>query len=160
MKRKDFYKLLSPLIDKLYTLAFSLLPDDLQAEQLVIDSVNAYLFKEKKWINSKEIELENKKEVTLVRKMIFKSLLKYFSEIGFRRSAQMPELSRSIELNAFTEFFSLEPKARLIVRLRFEMQFSVDDIADILELPRYDVIEKIHNSRFLLLHQRDNGVEA
>ena len=47
MKRKDFYQLLHPLTDKLYRMATTLIPDDLQAEQLVIDSLNAYLIKEK-----------------------------------------------------------------------------------------------------------------
>lgn len=155
MKRKDFYKLLTPLIDKLYSLGYSILPDDLQAEQLVIDSVNAYLFKEKKWILSKEIDLNNKKELTVLRKTVLKTVLKHFTEIGLRRASQMRDLSSSTDLNSFNDFFNLDPKTRLVVRLRFDLQFSVDEIADIFEVPRYDVIEKIHNARYLLLHQAD-----
>jgi hypothetical protein len=151
MKRKEFYKVLTPLTDKLYTLAFSLLPDDLQAEQLVIDSVNAYLFKEKKWIHNKELKGEEKKELTVLRKTIFKGIIKYLGDIGVRRSIQLTELMKNHLHPPYESFFSLEPKSRLIIRLRFDNFFSVDEIADMLELPRYEVIEKIHNARFLLL---------
>ena len=48
MKRKDFYQLVAPLSEKLYRYAYTLIPDDLQAEQLVVDGFNAYLLRERK----------------------------------------------------------------------------------------------------------------
>jgi len=154
MRRKEFYKILSPLTDKLYALCFSLLPDDLQAEQLYIDAINAYLFKERKWILNKTINLEDKKEVSILRKLIFKGMIKNLSEIGIRRSLHLTELSKNIELTSFQEFFSLDPRSRLITRLRFDHLFSVDEISDLLDLPRFEIIEKIHNAKHLLLHKK------
>ena len=69
MKRKEFFQLLQPLTEKLYRLAWSLVPDDLQAEQLVIDSLNAYLLKEKKQIlRSRSLEEMNNKDIQLQRR--------------------------------------------------------------------------------------------
>ncbi len=154
MRRKEFYKILSPLTDKLYALCFSLLPDDLQAEQLYIDAVNAYLFKERKWILNKAINLEDKKEVSILRKIVFKSMVKNLSEIGIRRSLHLTELAKNPELASFKSFFTLDPRSRIIVRLRFDHLFSVDEISDLLDLPRFEIIEKIHNAKHLLLHQK------
>ena len=89
MKRMDFYHLLKPLTEKLYRIAFCLIPDDLQAEQLVIDSLNAYLIKDKKHILALgDLEAMAKKDVPLKRRHAFKGILKYMGEIGVRRSTQ------------------------------------------------------------------------
>ncbi|HXH74929.1 MAG TPA: sigma factor-like helix-turn-helix DNA-binding protein [Bacteriovoracaceae bacterium] len=160
MRRKEFYQLASPLTEKLYQLAYSLVPDDLQAEQLVIDSVNAYLLKEKKWIHNKHVDLLQKKEVGILRKMIFKSLIRYLGDLGVRRSGQLGEQSLRVSGPVeFSQFFSLDPKIRLVIRLRYDNHFTVDEIGDIFNMPRYEVIEKIHNGRFLLLNDLNKGEE-
>jgi hypothetical protein len=152
MKRKDFYKILTPLTDKIYSLAYTLIPDDLQAEQLVIDSVNAFIFKEKKAIQNKLLASENKKESQIFRRVVFKGIISHLSEIGFRRSMQLQGLNTHPDLNSFSEFFSLSPLMRLTIKLRFDFQFSVDEISDVLDLPRFEVIEKIHNAKHLLMN--------
>lgn len=157
MRRKEFYQVVAPLTEKIYSLAYSLLPDDLQAEQLVIDSVSAYLLKEKKWINNKEVNLQNKKEIGLVRKVIFKSIIRYLSEIGIRRALQLSEQMRLDAPEEFARFYSLDPKVRLVLRLRYDNHFSADEIADIFEVPRFDIIEKLHNGRFLMLNDMISG---
>lgn len=161
MKRKDFYQLLQPLTDKLYRMASNLIPDDLQAEQLVIDSLNAYLIKEKsKIIAAREFNALSKKDVQLQRRFYFKGLLKYMSEIGVRRSTQLTDqLSLSRPAN-FQSFYGLAPKVRLIISLRYDFQFTVEEIEDITGMPRYEVIEKLHNGRFLLLNDFNQGVQA
>lgn len=157
MRRKEFYQVIAPLTEKIYSLAYSLLPDDLQAEQLVIDSISAYMLKEKKWIQNKEVDLRNKKEVGLVRKIIFKSVVRYMSEIGIRRAIQLSEQMRLEVPEQFARFYSLDPKVRLVLRLRYDNHFSADEIADILEAPRFDIIEKLHNGRFLMLNDMNSG---
>jgi hypothetical protein len=153
MKRKEFYQIVSPLTEKLYPLAYSLLPDDLQAEQLVIDSINAYLLKEKKWIHGKEVDLLDSKAVRLLRKAVYKSIIHFMGDIGIRRSMQLTEQMRLSRPAEYSQFYDLDPKVRLVIRLRYENHFSVDEIGDIFGMPRYEVIEKIHNGRFLLLNK-------
>ena len=158
MKRKDFYQLVLPLTEKLYRFAYTLIPDDLQSEQLVIDGLNAYLLKEKKTIDGKEIDLNSKKEMQILRRMVFKGILRYISDIGVRRSSQLNEQMKLNMPKDFKPYYSLEPKVRLVMSLRYDSQFSVEEIEEIVQMPRFEVIEKIHNGRFLLLNDLNKGI--
>lgn len=159
MKRKDFFQLIQPLTDKLYRMAHALIPDDLQAEQLVIDSLNAYLIKEKKHIfAAADLEELSKKDVQLQRRHHFKGILHYMGEIGVRRSLQLVDQMKLSRPSNFGAFFGLEPKVRLVMSLRYDFQFTVEEIGDITGMLRYEVIEKLHNGRFLLLNDINRGV--
>lgn len=160
MKRKDLYQLVAPLSEKLYRFAFTLIPDDLQAEQLVIDGFNAYLLKERKTLSKREIDLNSKKEVQLFRRAAFKGILRHIGDIGIRRSLQLTEQMRLTVPKDFAPYYSLEPKVRLVMGLRYDAQFTVDEIEEITLMPRYEVIEKIHNGRFLLLNDLNKAVNA
>lgn len=160
MKRKDFYQLIWPLSDKLYRFAFALVPDDLQAEQLVIDGLNAYLLKEKKSIQNREADFEDKKHTQLLRRFYFKGILRYMCEIGVRRSLQLSEQMRLDRPANYSAFYSLEPKVRLVMSLRYEAQFTVEEIEEIVQIPRFEVIERIHNGRFLLLNDLNQGMSV
>lgn len=157
MKRKEFYQIVQPLAEKLYRFAYNLIPDDLQAEQLVIDGLNAFLIKERKSILNRYVDLENKKELQVLRRIYFKGILRFVNEIGNRRSVQLGEGLRLNQPAEFKVFYSLESKVRAVMSLRFEAQFSVEEIEDIMQIPRYEVIEKIHNGRFLLLNHLNAG---
>ena len=160
MKRKDFYQLLHPLTDKLYRMATTLIPDDLQAEQLVIDSLNAYLIKEKNKIPAgRELDSLSKKDIQLQRRFYFKGILRYMSEIGVRRSSQLADQMKLAGPSNFKTFYGLGPKVRLVMSLRYDFQFTVEEIEDITTMPRYEVIEKLHNGRFLLLNDFNQGVQ-
>ncbi len=151
MKRNDLFQLVAPLSEKLYRFAYTLIPDDLQAEQLVIDSLNAYLIKEQKQIIKREFDPKNKREAQQLRRFYFKGLLKYLSDIGIRRSGQLTEQLKDMRPAGYAEFYGLEPRVRIVMGLRYDARFSVEEIAEILAIPRYEVIEKLHNGRFLLL---------
>lgn len=157
MKRKDFYQLISPLSEKLYRFAYNIIPDDLQAEQLVVDGLTAYLLKEKKHILHKNWDPEDKKGLPLLRRFYFKGIIGYMSEIGARRSVQLTEQMRLSRSTEFMSFYSLEPKARIVLTLRYDFQFTVVEIEDTLKIPRYEVIEKLHNGRFILMNQLNEG---
>lgn len=159
MKRMDFYLLLKPVTDKLYRMAYCLIPDDLQAEQLVIDSLNAYLIKDKKNILAlPEYETLSKKDILMKRRSSFKGVLKYMGEIGVRRALQLKGQLNTSRPEEFQKFYSLEPKVRLVFTLRYDFQFTVEEIEDIVGMPRYEVIEKLHNGRFLLMTDMNAGV--
>ena len=158
MKRTDFFQLVQPLTEKLYSMAYGLVPDDLQAEQLVIDSMNAFLLKEKRMLLLKDVDLTNKKSVQLLRRTYYKTILRYMCEIGVRRSSQLGENSIAVDPESFRAFFGLDPKVRFVMKLRFEGQFTVEEIEEMTQLPKYEVIEKLHNGRFLLLNDLNRGV--
>jgi hypothetical protein len=157
MKRTDFFQLIQPLTDKLYRFAFAMMPDDLQAEQLVIDSFNAYLIKEKKSILRQEVDLTQKKTLPVIRRKHFKGILQHMITIGLRRSIQLNEQLKISRPDDFKAFYELDPKVRSVLALRFEAQFTVEEIEDMTAMPKYEVIEKIHNGRFLLLNHLNAG---
>lgn len=141
-------------------MATSLLPDDLQAEQLVIDSLNAYLIKEKtKILAAREFDSLSKKDIQIQRRFYFKGLLKYMSEIGVRRASQLADQMKLAQPTNFQPFYALAPQVRLVISLRYDFQFTVDEIEDITGMARYEVIEKLHNGRFLLLNDFNQGVQ-
>lgn len=158
MKRKDFFQLVSPLTDKLYRFAYALIPDDLQAEQLVIDSLNAYLLKERKTLLRKEVDINSKKETQIQRRVHFKGILRYLNDIGVRRSIQLSEQMKLMRPDSYAPYYSLDPKIRFVLALRYDAQLSVEEIEEIVQMPRFEVIEKIHNGRFLLMSNLNNGV--
>jgi hypothetical protein len=158
MKRKELYALLSPLSEKLYRFAFTLIPDDLQAEQLVIDSFNAHLLREKKKLIARDVDLNNKNESQILRRQYFKGILHHMLEIGVRRSVQLGEQLKVTRPQEYGPYYSLDPKVRFVMSLRYDAQFSVEEIEEIVQMPRYEVIEKIHNGRFLLLNDLNRGV--
>lgn len=159
MKRKDFYQLIQPLTEKLYRMAYVLIPDDLQAEQLVIDGMNAFLIKERKSLLFREVDLNNKKESQLLRRHFYKGMLRFMIDIGTRRAIQLNEQMRISRPSEYNTFYTLDPKVRVVMSLRYDAQFTVEEIEDILFIPRYEIIEKIHNGRFLLLNDLNKGAD-
>lgn len=158
MKRKDFYLIAQPLVPKLYRFAHALIPDDLQAEQLVIDGMNAFILNEQKKISNREVDVEDKKEQMVLGRMYFRGILQHMASIGARRSGQLLEQMKVSIPENYTSFYSLESKIRAAIYLRYEAQLSVDEIEDVLQIPRFEVIEKIHNGRFLLLNDLNKGM--
>jgi hypothetical protein len=158
MNRTDFFNLIQPLTPKLYRAGFCLMPDDLQVEQLVIDAFNGYLIREKKNIlNSKELNQISKKDLQVQRRIHFKGILKNLAEIGVRRSLQLAHQMSLSEPQDFKPFFKLDPRVRLSLCLRYDFQFTTNEIEDITGMTRYEVIEKLHNGRYLLLHDVNQG---
>jgi hypothetical protein len=160
MKRKELHLLLSPLSEKLYRFAYTLIPDDLQAEQLVIDSFNAFLLRERKKLMAREVDLVSKNGSQILRRQYFKGILQHMLEIGVRRSIQLSEQIKVSRPQEYVPYYSLEPKVRFVMSLRYDAQFSVEEIEEIVQMPRYEVIEKIHNGRFLLLSDLNRGVNV
>lgn len=158
MKRKDFFQLVQPLTPKLYRFAHALIPDDLQAEQLVVDGLNAFLLNEQKEIARREVNVEDKKDQQVLGRIYFKGILQHMGSIGARRSGQLLEQMKVSIPENHTSFYSLEAKIRAAIYLRYEAQLSVDEIEDVLQIPRFEVIEKLHNGRFLLLNDLNKGM--
>ena len=160
MNKKEVTTLLHSMSDKLYQAAYYLLPDDLQAEQLVIDAINAYLFKEKKFLLSAvDLSLTNQQSFQLTRKHHMRMVLRYMNDIGLKRASQLPQsvLTSNTE---YLKFYGLEPKVRFVLGLRLHFNFSVEEIENITKMPKYEVIEKIHNGRYLLLNDFQLGAQG
>ena len=150
MKRTELINLLLPLNEKLYQMAYCLIPDDLQAEQLVIDGVNAFLLKEQKWLAQFTEAEVDQRQVQTLRRQLLKKILRFQFEIGQKRSFQLIDQYRSYIPEEFKKFYALDVKVRGVMTLRFDFMFNTEEIEDICQMPRFEVIEKLHNGRFML----------
>lgn len=131
-------------------MAYCLIPDDLQAEQLVIDGINAFLLKESIWVSQFTEEEVDPKFVQKMRRTLLKKVLRFQFEIGQRRSFQLIDQYRTYIPSEFKKFYDLDVKVRAVMTLRFDFMFNMNEIEEICQMPRFEVIEKLHNGRFML----------
>lgn len=141
MKRKDIFSLISPLLDQLYQFSFALLPDELEAEQLVIDGVNGFVIKEKKLLESLEVEISGE-----LRRFFFQKMVGHIYSLATKRMVHF-------KLDHQDHFYHLPLRDRAIMVLRYQMNYAPENIEDFLGIARWEVIEGIHNSRFMLMNQ-------
>lgn len=145
MRKKEIFTVLQPMLDQFYQLAFALLPDELEAEQLVIDSISGFIVKERKWL----MKLEDEEDVVL-RRQFFQKIVLHLYGLGQKRVVHFKfEKTRA--------FHQLPVKTRAILTLRYQMNYSPVQIEDLLGIARWEVVEGIHNGRFMLTSEQVLG---
>lgn len=131
-----------------------LLPDDLQAQQLVVDTLMLCLLKEKKVWREREWDEEDRKLQMHLRKLFMKSMVSYMVDLGVKRSQQLwSTIPDSEMVREYSQFYKLETRTRAVAWLRFGQGWAVDEIERTLGLKRFELVEKLHNARFLMLSQ-------
>ena len=148
--KKDLFNLIQPLLPRCHSLAMCMLPDDLQAQQLVIDSFTQCLLKEKQTWLEREWDEDDKKMQMALRKQFLKSLMRAIVDLGTRRANQV---TAPYEGQEFRQFYSMDARTRAVAWLRFQQGWSLEDIERALSMKRHEVIEKVHNARFLMMGQ-------
>ena len=131
-------------------MAYCLLPDELQAQQLVIDAFTQTLLKEKQVWLTREWDDNDKKSQLQQRKAFLKTMVRCVVDLGVRRAAQ---ISTPYEGHEFRQFYQMDPRTRAVAWLRFQQNWPLEDIERALGMKRYEVIEKVHNARFLMMGQ-------
>ena len=146
MKVNDFLK---PLIPDLFSFAFAMIPDDLQAQQIVIDSIHGLAAQmttdEKKIMEMAQADVSLAPEEIV--KQIYKSLLKNAFTIGHKRTGQLPSLDLGQIKKRQTTFYRCQASERAILFLRYHTKFNIDDIADIVSVDRPMVIASLNQAR-------------
>ncbi|MBL7666082.1 MAG: hypothetical protein JNM93_13180 [Bacteriovoracaceae bacterium] len=133
----DYPKWIKQQIPQCFSFAYTLIPDELQSQQLVIDSYEATL------LDRVSFEGNEKEQIQL-------ELLKRIYELAERRSYQLEGQVFSAEsISPKNEIYysSLGIKQRAVLFLYHKAQRSLDDIAVILKLKRFEAIEFLHSSR-------------
>lgn len=147
MKRKEIFSLLTPLLDQLYQFSYVLLAEELEAEQLVIDGVNGFIIKEKKWLTQSQLEEEDEGKF---RRLLFQKIINHIYALAIKRSV-------NFKMDKDQTFYQLPLRNRAIMCLRYLMNYTPEQIEDFLGLARWEIIEGIHNSRFVLMNELHAG---
>ena len=154
MRKKDLLALIQPLLPRFHALGLCLLPDDLQAQQLVIDALTLCLLKEKKQWREREWIEDNKKTQLHLRRLFMKSMVGHMVDLGVKRASQLWATLPDVEIvRDHPQFYQLETRTRAVAWLRFNQGWNMDEIERVLGLKRFELVEKIHNARFLMLSQ-------
>ena len=139
----------------LYSFAFVLIPDDLQASQLMIDSVARLLIQKKSsiahWSELIESHEEIQNEVTL-------NLLAATYEIARKRYGQL-KISLQNELLKNEDFYLLELEAKASLYLNERQKLEMKDIEFVTNMSRHEIVAHLYSARVKLyrdLEQKQN----
>lgn len=155
MNKVDFEPFLTTQLSKLFSFAFSLIPEELQAEQLVIDAYSVFAVREKDTIEDFDLDLEDVKDRAIIKRFITLHMLAEIYELGVKKSAHFKNsLVPPVGKEAF---YSLDVSQRAVLFLSDSLDFSVDEIAETLNWKKFQVLERLYNSRNLVLKKTNVG---
>ena len=127
VKKTELNNVLNSLQTKFYEFAYIILPDDLNATQLVIDATTAFIIKEQDWLAITDYDgAEDSKERGLVKLDVYKLVLKNIFEIGIKRFSQIPNDALVID-EQFKNFYDLDVISRALLYLKHKTELSFSD---------------------------------
>jgi hypothetical protein len=151
MKQKnELYQVLETMMPKLYSFAHALVPDHQSCEKLIIDAFHVFSIKEADVLEGLNYRWQDKKIFLQFKKDFFKMMLKHIYRIG--RKSFYQRYPTEEMLNGLPQFYAgLDVEARSILYLRHHLSLKYDDIAQVIEVEKFKVIQRLHFSRTQLL---------
>jgi hypothetical protein len=156
MKTIELEKFIQNLSTDLYSFAFILIPDDLQATQLMIDAVSAFMIKNKmlidKWKNATDSEvMTHSQDIKL-------HLYKAMYDLSKKRYGQLRLSFKDIEDSS--GFFSLEFDDKAVLFLKERFDFSLELIEFILGKTRGELLAHLYSARITMVNKLPRKLEA
>lgn len=145
MKKVELQTLVNSLIPKFYSFAYALVPDELQAEQMVIDAYAVFLVREKNFITEFKYK-GDKKEKSAMKKFIMAHMLSELYQTGLKRASQLKVLGQR-DHGQYDSFYRLKANYRAILFLKESFNMTAAGIQEVLGLEKYQVIEALYNAR-------------
>jgi hypothetical protein len=148
VKRKWLLSIIQTQLSRLYSFAFVVIPDELQASQLLIDGITQYLVKNKSTLM--DITDENYEDESFQKKLkkaVLKDCLLSIYSIGSKRTKHLMG-SPTDRTEAF--YLKMDCETRAVAFLKYKWHFSVDEIQISLGMEKTEIIAKIHQSRLTL----------
>ncbi len=146
MKIIELEKFIQNLSPELYSFAYILIPDDLQATQLMIDAVSSFMVQKKSHID-RFMQIQEKDEAIFFEEIKI-NLFKSMFEISKKRINQLKlSLSHPEEDHSF---FKLEFDDKAALFLKERGQFDLEAIESILGQTRAEVLAHLYSARLHL----------
>jgi hypothetical protein len=143
MKIEELQEYIQNLSPELYSFAYVLIPDDLQASQLMIDSVQAFIVQKKilidKMGSSKNRILRNLLDETKLY------LLRIIFDLSRKRYQQLKMSFKDVEQSG--GFFALEFDEKAVLYLKDKAAFGLEDIEFITSSLRSEVLSHLYSAR-------------
>lgn len=150
VKIEEFEKYLKNLYPELYSFAYILIPDDLQASQLIIDSI-ANMLLEKKIMFDRLLNQNDKTESDLQE--IKLHILKAIFNIAEKRFHQ---IKSSVDLVNLDPFYHLDFEERALVYLKHRQKINNDLICFVAGIGHDELVATLSRSRTKLCLELNN----
>lgn len=146
MKTADLEKFIQSQSLELFSMAYILIPDDLQASQLMIDTVTAFLIQKKilieKWLAEKSTDAEIEQKCST-------ELLKTMYEISRKRYHQLKISLKDIEDSS--GFFKLDFDEKAALYLKERAEYDLESIEFIMAKSRNEVLAYLYSARLKMV---------
>ncbi|MDD0853814.1 hypothetical protein HBN50_11950 [Halobacteriovorax sp. GB3] len=145
MKVNDIKKRITSFSTELYPFAYALIPDDLQAQQLIVDGI-AFLFADRdskaRLINLVEVEdfEMSQKEIYEIKKVVMKVIY----GLATKRFIQ---LQPTLNFGEHGAFYALEAKQRAVLFLMQKFGLDSQEVASIINLTKLEVTTLYFDSK-------------
>lgn len=139
MSMKYLESYLQKLNPELYRFAYALVPDDLQAEQLVIDALNALIIEGVVDITAYKEDEQNTAHAIRI------GLYRHTYSLARRR---FPQLKGSLDIPVeMRPFYGLDFDSRGILFLKHHTDLSFDEMEEVINLFKHQIIATVYSAR-------------
>ena len=160
MKQFQLNNLIDELIQPLFGFTYVLTGEHNAAKDLLMDAYTVYLVREKRFLQKKEYDIDDKAGRRALKKFLYHELLGEILELSMKR---LPEVAfeRTTEITAdearlpvseeYKCFYKMGYFQRAIFYLKEVKNFSVEDLQEIFGLERHRVLEFYYNARQMMV---------
>ncbi|MBT4791778.1 MAG: hypothetical protein HON90_09420 [Halobacteriovoraceae bacterium] len=159
MRKEELVSIIDSLLPRVYGLAFALMGDELEAEQVIIDAYTVYLMQDKDFLLKESFDSSDSKERSSIRRYLLKELFREVFELCQKRIPQLSGKNRK-NLLEFESFYRIGVNKRAVMYLKEIEKFQIEDLQEIFSMERHRVLELFHNAKHeLLIDKKINNEE-
>ena len=131
---KEILKITTKNLDFFYQFAFAILPEELQAQQLVIDALGAF-----------KIEYSSNKKSFIDESEVKKNVFSHLYKIGNKRSIQLRDFltTETLSLNE-QQFYDHSILQRSILFFHYRLKVEVSEMEQILNCSEHEILEALN----------------
>jgi hypothetical protein len=156
MKTKELQRFIQKLSPDLYSFAYVLIPDDLQATQLIIDCVQSFLI-QKTILIDKLLQAKNGEAQNALLDEARLHLQKIIFEIAKKRYQQLKVSFQDVESEI--GFFSLEFEEKAVLYLKEKIGHDLEIVEMITALSQSEILANLYVARLKMGQQFPNQTQ-
>ena len=153
MDRKSLERYLKTHYPSIYSFAFALVPEEVQARQIALDALQLVLNEDKSFSNDMVFTMPEDAE--RVQQELISRYFRSVYRLGLKR---FDHLKNGIEIKVDRSegsFYALGVQERAILFLKSRLKFNLDEIEFIMEVDRYQVLLLLNQSREYLVRNKE-----
>ena len=142
VKKNQIESYLVTIYPELYDFAFALIPEDLQAEQMVIDAVCVLMINDAGMLNTFGDKALGGQELYF---KVQRQMYKHLFTLGQKRSEQMTNGMKG--QSTHPDFFQMDLPSRAVLFLKHKTTLDIGDLEYITDLERSEVLGRLNLAR-------------